>query len=91
MPGEVRLLKDEPERIAAALGMTTAAFIEHFTRLTRDRQGLSIIEKDDDSCAMLGPDGCQIHEVKPYQCRAFPLEWNYEGWEAICEAAESDS
>ncbi len=88
IPGEVRLLKDEPEQIAAALGMSTEDFIEQHTRLTRDRLGLSIVERDDDSCSMLDPGGCRIHAVKPYQCRAFPLEWNHEGWEEMCEATE---
>ncbi len=89
VPGEVRLLNEEPERIAACLGIHTEAFIRDWTRLTRDRRGLSIIEREDDACAMLDARGrCRIQEAKPYQCRAFPLEWNYEGWERVCSAAE---
>ncbi len=90
IPGEVRLLNGEPERIAALLDISTDEFIENHTRLTRDRRGLSIIEREDHSCSMLGPDGCRIQEAKPYQCRAFPLEWNYDGWQAVCAAAESE-
>ncbi|MDP6491585.1 MAG: YkgJ family cysteine cluster protein [Kiritimatiellia bacterium] len=90
IPGEVRLLDGEPEKIAALLGISTDAFIQSHTRLTRDRIGLSIIERKDHSCSMLDSDGCRIEEAKPYQCRAFPLDWNYDGWEAICAAAESE-
>ena len=90
IPGEVRLLKGEPETIAAELGMSTEAFIERYTRLTRDRLGLSIVEREDDSCCMLDPDGCRIQAAKPYQCRAFPNEWNYDGWQQICAASESE-
>jgi len=81
-------LKDEPEQIAAVLGISTDAFIQHHTRLTRDRLGLSIVEREDHTCSMLEADGCRIQEAKPYQCRAFPLEWNYDGWERICLAAD---
>ncbi len=88
IPGEVRLLNGEPEGIAALLGLSTEEFIQDHTRLTRDRRGLSIVEREDQSCSMLGPDGCRIQDAKPYQCRAFPLEWNYDGWEGICLAAD---
>lgn len=81
-------MKGEPERIATQLGMSTDGFIQEHTRLTRDRLGLSIVERDDQSCSMLDADGCRIQNVKPYQCRAFPHEWNYDGWEAICLAAD---
>ena len=91
IPGEVRLLKGEPEAIAAELGMSTDAFIQAHTRLTRDRLGLSIVERADHSCAMLESDGCRIQKTKPYQCRAFPHEWNYDGWERICLAADAGS
>ncbi len=91
IPGEVRLLNGEPERIAAVMDISTEAFIQDHTRLTRDRRGLSIVERSDHSCSMLGPDGCLVQEAKPYQCRAFPHEWNYDGWEAICAAAEIES
>ncbi len=89
IPGEVRLLEGEPAKIAALLEMSTDAFIQEHTRLTRDRTGLSIVERKDHSCSMLEEDGCRIQQAKPYQCRAFPLDWNYDGWEAICVGAEA--
>ncbi len=88
IPGEVRLLTGEPEKIAALLGISTDAFIQNHTRLTRDRIGLSIMERQDHRCSMLDTRGCRIEEAKPYQCRAFPLDWNYDGWERICLAAD---
>jgi len=70
------------------LGISTDDFIQNHTRLTRDRIGLSIIEREDHSCSMLDEGGCRIENAKPYQCRAFPLEWNYDGWEKVCLAAK---
>ncbi len=89
IPGEVRLLKGEPEKIAALLGISTDEFIQNHTRLTRDRIGLSIMEREDHGCLMLEADRCRIEEAKPYHCRAFPVLWNYDGWERICRAADS--
>lgn len=85
-PGDVRLDEAEVARIAGFLGMSEARFIERFTRLRSDRQGLSLIERADHSCIMLRDGGCRIHEVKPGQCAGFPNRWNFPGWRRLCEA-----
>lgn len=85
-PGDVRLEDDEIPRIAAFLEMTEAAFIDRFTRLRTNRQGLSLIEKENHECIMLEGNACRIHPVKPAQCAGFPNTWNFPGWRQVCEA-----
>ena len=85
-PGDVRLEDDEIPRIAAYLGMSEQGFVEKYTRLRMNRQGLSLIEKDNHECIMLKKGGCRIHEVKPSQCAGFPNKWNFPGWREECEA-----
>jgi Fe-S-cluster containining protein len=88
-PGVVRLNEDEIAAIAAHLRMSEESFIQRHTRLRPDRLGLSLLEKPDGSCEWLEGRDCQIHAVKPAQCRAFPNEWNFPGWREKCEAAPS--
>lgn len=85
-PGDVRLEDEEIPRIASFLGMSEQRFIERYTRLRTNRQGLSLIERPDHSCIMLRDGGCRIHEVKPEQCAGFPNKWNFPGWREQCEA-----
>ena len=79
----------EIDAIAAFLGMPPEAFLERWTELMPDRQGLTLIEKADGSCVFLEegePAGCRIDPVKPEQCRRFPERWNVPGWEKECGA-----
>ena len=85
-PGDVRLDDAEIPRIAAFLGLTEDEFIGRFTRLRANRQGLSLIEREDHSCVMLEGDSCRIHPVKPAQCEGFPNRWNFPGWRDSCRA-----
>lgn len=85
-PGDVRIAEGEIAAIAAYLGTTQEDFISRYTRLRTNRQGLSLIEKDNHECIMLVDGGCRIHPVKPSQCRGFPNKWNFPGWREICEA-----
>lgn len=85
-PGDVRLEENEIPRIAEYLNLSEEAFIERYTRLRTNRNGLSLIERDDHSCIMLKDGGCRIHEVKPSQCAGFPNYWNFPGWQKQCEA-----
>ena len=82
--GYVRLGSGEAETIAKFLGMEIFSFTRDFTILTRDRQTLSLIEKPGGECIFLNDDGCRINEVKPEQCRDFPLKWKFAGFETIC-------
>lgn len=85
-PGDVRIEEDEIAPIAAHLGLSEDEFIERYTRLRTNRQGLSILEKENHECIMLEDNRCVIHPVKPEQCRGFPNKWNFPGWQQVCEA-----
>lgn len=85
-PGDVRLEDDEIAPIATHLGMSEGDFLDRYTRLRTNRQGLSLIEKENHECIMLEDNSCIIHEVKPEQCKGFPNKWNFPGWRQVCEA-----
>ena len=85
-PGDVRIEEDEIAPIARFLEMAEDEFIATYTRLRTNRNGLSLIEKENHECVMLENGGCRIHPVKPEQCRGFPNKWNFPGWRDVCEA-----
>jgi Fe-S-cluster containining protein len=91
VPGVVRLRDGEAETLAAHLGMTVHAFTDRYTRLTGDRSGLSLGERDDGACVFLTDEGlCRINDVKPRQCVEFPRAWRFEGVERICRAMKGE-
>ena len=69
--GFVYLTEADQERIAAYLGMKTAAFERKYVYRTRNRLRLRVPR--DTSCHFLQENGCSIHAVKPVQCRIFPF------------------
>jgi len=85
-PGDVRLTEGEIARIAPFAGMTEVEFIQRFTRSTKDRCGLSLLEKPNGECVFLEGTECSIQSVKPQQCRDFPNLWNFPGFEKSCES-----
>lgn len=85
-PGDVRIDENDVSAIAAYLEMEEAEFLTTYTRLRTNRQGLSLIEKENHECVMLEGNSCRIHAVKPSQCAGFPNRWNFPGWRNICEA-----
>jgi len=89
-PGQVRLTPDEIARIAAFKHMAADDFIRQFTRLTWDRSGLALLEKDNHECIFLDGNDCAIQPVKPQQCRDFPNLWNFAGADQICRALPHD-
>ena len=87
LAGYVRLRGDEAGRIAEFLGEDVERFIQTQTRLTRDRQHLSLLEKPGGECVYLTPKNrCGINPVKPAQCRGYPQQWRSEVMDALCEA-----
>lgn len=89
-PGVVKITDAEISAIARFLGMEETDFIQQHTRLRPTRDGLSLLENPDGSCAFLdGINTCLLQPVKPAQCRAFPNEWNFPGWRDLCEAVET--
>lgn len=74
-PGEVRLSEEELSKIAGFKGMTDQEFIEHHTRLRKDRRGLALKEQPNGSCIFLDGTNCTVQPVKPQQCKEFPSRW----------------
>lgn len=90
-PGDVRIEHDEIAPIARFLGMSDEDFIQCYTRLRSNRQGLSLMEKENHECIMLEGNTCRIHPAKPEQCRGFPNKWNFPGWRQVCSATPEHS
>ena len=85
-PGQVRLSAEEITRLAAFKSLTEHDFIQQFTRLRPDRQGLALKEQSDGACIFLEGENCAVQPVKPRQCREFPNLWNFPGFKKICRA-----
>lgn len=84
VPGYVYLPRDEPDRIAAFLGLSTYEFTGRYARLVNERSALSLKEKADGSCIFLDGNVCRIQTAKPSQCSAFPHGWRFKGWRDVC-------
>ena len=78
--------EEEIRRLAAHREVSEAEFIQRFTRLARDRRGLSLVEKENGECAFLDGVQCSVQTVKPQQCRDFPNLWRFPGFEKHCHA-----
>jgi len=85
-PGQVRLTDDEIGQLAAHIGLSKDEFIQRYLRLTSDRHGLALMEKENGECVFLRGSDCVIQPVKPRQCRDFPNHWNFPGFEKECRA-----
>lgn len=85
-PGQVRLTTGEITRLAAFRGLSEHDFIQQFTRLRADRQGLALMDKANGECVFLEDGNCAVQPVKPQQCRDFPNRWNFPGFEHSCRA-----
>jgi Fe-S-cluster containining protein len=85
--GHVHVTQREIEAIAEYLGIELEEFLERYTELTRNRQGLSLIDQENGACFFLTEDNrCRIQPVKPQQCRDFPNDWSFPGFEQRCNA-----
>jgi uncharacterized protein len=85
-PGDVRVGDSEITAIARHLALSEVEFVERFTRLRLDRQGLSLIDKPGGECIFFDGRRCTIQPVKPQQCRDFPNLWNFPGFEKSCRS-----
>lgn len=88
-PGQVKVDAAEIAQIAAFLGLAEDDFIQRFTRLRAQRDGLALIDKPNGECGFLDGNDCRIQSAKPQQCRDFPNRWNFPGWREICHAVPS--
>ena len=67
--------------------MAAPEFYDRFTAISRDRSCLILTAEPDGRCVFLEQGelaSCRIDPVKPRQCRAFPEEWNFPGWQREC-------
>ena len=91
--GPVRVTEAEVDAIAAYLNIPVKDFLRDHTVLTADRRSLSLKEKPDGSCCYYDEKTrlCRIQAVKPAQCRNFPGQWNFPGWEKLCAGAQAET
>lgn len=82
----MRLTEAEIARLAGFRGLRERDFIQQFTRLRPDRQGLALMDKPNGECVFLDGGDCAVQPVKPQQCRDFPNLWNFPGFEQTCRA-----
>ena len=85
-PGFVKVEAHEIAAIAEFAGVEVDDFIQRFTRLRPERNGLALLDKPNGECLHLENGACSIQPVKPQQCRDFPNKWNFPGWREVCEA-----
>lgn len=85
-PGQVRLETAELAAIAGFLAMTEHDFIQHYTRLRPDRQGLALTEQPNGDCVFFQAGQCAIQPVKPRQCRDYPNSWRHPEDDTRCQA-----
>ena len=85
-PGFVKVTDAEIGAIAGFLGITEHDFIQGYTRLRPQRDGLALLDKANGECIFLAGRDCAIQPVKPGQCMGFPNSWNFPGWREVCEA-----
>ena len=72
--------------MSAHLGLSEHDFIQKYTRLRADRQGLALMDKPNGECIFLDGNDCTVQPVKPRQCQDFPNLWNFPGFEKTCKA-----
>jgi hypothetical protein len=85
-PGFVKVIEAEIGPIARHIGLSEHDFIQRYTRLRPNRDGLALIDKPNGECHFLDGHDCTLQPVKPQQCRDFPNTWNFPGWREVCEA-----
>ena len=85
-PGFVQLSNSDITAIAQFLKMTEWDFIQRYTRLRPNRQGLALTDTASGACVFFEGKDCAIQTVKPHQCMGFPNTWNFPGWRDVCEA-----
>lgn len=88
--GYLKFSDKEAEGMADFLNITLDSFLDKYSRLTSDRQTLSLTEKKEGSCVFYSenPPLCMIYKVRPKQCRTFPVHWNFKGWEKLCKGSK---
>jgi uncharacterized protein len=82
--GQVRLLDTDIVSLARFFGLSEHEYIQRYTRIAHDRDGLALLDGKDGACIYLTANGCQVQAAKPRQCRDFPSRWTNPNWREIC-------
>lgn len=86
----MKIEEHEVARIAQHLGLSEHDFVQRYTRLRPQRDGLALLDKGGShECVFLEGRDCAIQAVKPQQCAGFPNAWNFPGWRESCAAVPS--
>jgi prepilin-type N-terminal cleavage/methylation domain-containing protein len=88
-PGWVRVDADEIAAMARLLGQEEGSFIQEYTQLRPQRDGLALVNRANGECVFLEGRDCRVQGAKPRQCQGFPNTWNFPGWREVCEARPS--
>jgi Fe-S-cluster containining protein len=68
---ETDIAEREIDRLARAVGITRAAFIEQYTTRS-DEDNTLILRRTERGCVFLDGNDCSIYEERPETCRNFP-------------------
>ncbi|HOX06721.1 MAG TPA: YkgJ family cysteine cluster protein [Planctomycetota bacterium] len=87
-PGYVWIDETELGRLAAEMGLNPQHFRSAYCRKVFGR--ISLRERADGDCVLLGPEGCTVYASRPLQCRTFPF-WpehveSPEAWERLAQS-----
>lgn len=85
-PGQVKITEAEIEGMARLLGMSEFDFIQEYSRVRPQKDGLALKDKPNGECIFLEDGGCRVQLAKPIQCKGFPNTWGFPGWRDVCEA-----
>jgi Fe-S-cluster containining protein len=82
----VKISDSEIVAMSKLLGLGEFEFIQEYTRIRPQRDGLALKDKENGECIFLDGRDCRVQLAKPVQCKGFPNVWNFPGWRTICEA-----
>ena len=86
--GFVYLWNDESEKIASYLKLEPFEFVNQYCDLV-DRTRLVLKKHPNEHCIFLTEEGCQIHDVKPQQCKDFPFTWRTQKSFSYCQGLKN--
>ncbi|MDF3127727.1 YkgJ family cysteine cluster protein [Kiritimatiellaeota bacterium B1221] len=86
-PGKVRVSEEEIREISEYRNQSETDFRSSETRVVKGEVLLK--EKENGDCVFFVNNRCQIHEVKPRQCRTYPFWFqnvrNDRAWQKTCK------
>ncbi|MBN1612517.1 MAG: YkgJ family cysteine cluster protein [Polyangiaceae bacterium] len=87
--GHLFLSAADLRRLARALRLSDEEFFLAYCEVVDVElaQRVSLVATEDDSCVLLGDQGCTVYEHRPLQCRAYPF-WgtslvDAKAWDAV--------